>query len=222
MLSRLPRKLGWYWVLMLGLGVLIGVTRSLTWKIEAIFHVFSSLFFFVCCVFRQKINSLIIYLCGALATVSTICCSCCLCCCKEAQSNLYFNNDFRTLFRIWICIFISVVRRRRRSLRVFLSLFSFCFCVFSLFILSTLNKYHEKFQRSLTSNRKISAKRKQIARNWTGKCLTNFKPNQARLAASSDELRTHFLNDYWIILDKFAIAVRIKRDLNINIGFRIS
>lgn len=100
----------------------------------------------------------------------------------------------------------------------FLASFLFVFCVFSLFILSTLNKYHEKFQRSLTSNRKISAKRKQIARNWTGKCLTNFKPNQARLAVSSDELRTHFLNDYWIILDKFAIAVRIKRVLNINIG----
>lgn len=39
------------------------------------------------------------------------------------------------------------------------------FVYFSLFILSTLNKYHEKFQRSLTSDREISAKRKQIARN---------------------------------------------------------
>lgn len=165
-----------------------------------------------------------IFLCGALATVSTICC--CwygLCCCKEPQSNLYFKNDFRTLFRIWICIFISVVVV---LCACFLASFLFVFCVFSLFILSTLNKYHEKFQRSLTSNRKICAKRKQIARNWTGKCLTNFKPNQARLAVSSDELQTHFPNDFWIILiqfeNKFVIAVRIKRDLNINIVFRIS
>lgn len=50
--------------------------------------------------------------------------------------------------------YVYIYFGRRHSLRVFLSPFSFCFVfyVFSLFILSTLNKYHEKFQRSLTSN----------------------------------------------------------------------
>lgn len=169
---------------------------------------FSASFVFhrlLCLSAKNKFPYYIIFFifCGALATISTILLPLLLFLLwVPSQSNLYFKNDFGTLFRIWICIFIYLFRSYDDDDAVALCaccfspfLFSVCF---ALFILSTLNKYHEKCQRSLTSNREISEKKEnklqEIEPLPVSQIFSQIKP--AIWAHGSDELRARFQKKY--------------------------